>query len=261
MNSLLKYPGAKWKISKWICSFFPHHNTYLEPYFGSGAIYFNKQPAKYETINDIDGRVINLFTVCRDNPEKLAELLYFTPYARDEYEMIKEDRAGESIKLTGDNVEDARRFIIRCSMGYGSKLADRVGWKNTKHSSGPVNPKVFNKLPETVFQVCDRLKNAQIENRPAFELIKSYNASDCLIYADPPYLGSTRTRRMYSCEMMRESEHIDLLKVLLLHNGPVVLSGYDNNLYNEYLKGWRKEHKITTSNNATSRIECLWMNF
>ena len=43
MKAIMKYPGSKWSIAKWIIGFFPDHHSYLEPFFGSGAVLFNKQ--------------------------------------------------------------------------------------------------------------------------------------------------------------------------------------------------------------------------
>ncbi|WP_370635630.1 DNA adenine methylase [Lysinibacillus sp. CD3-6] len=51
----------------------PKHEVYLEPFFGSGAVLFNKPAARIETINDLDGNIVNLFKVIRDQPEKLAQ--------------------------------------------------------------------------------------------------------------------------------------------------------------------------------------------
>lgn len=39
MKSILQYPGSKWRIAKQIVSLLPPHHTYLEPYFGSGAVF------------------------------------------------------------------------------------------------------------------------------------------------------------------------------------------------------------------------------
>ena len=71
MEQLLKYPGGKWRISDWIVSHFPKHKVYLEPFFGSGAVLFNKPPSAIETVNDIDGDITNFFKVLREQPEKL----------------------------------------------------------------------------------------------------------------------------------------------------------------------------------------------
>lgn len=42
MNALIKYPGAKWKLAEKIIEMMPEHHSYLEPFFGSGAVLFNK---------------------------------------------------------------------------------------------------------------------------------------------------------------------------------------------------------------------------
>lgn len=69
---VLRYPGAKWRIADWIVNFFPRHDVYVEPFFGSGAVFFTKNPSGTETINDIDGNVVNLFRVIRDDAETLC---------------------------------------------------------------------------------------------------------------------------------------------------------------------------------------------
>lgn len=42
MKSILKYPGGKWRISDWIIEHIPEHKVYLEPFFGSGAVFLKK---------------------------------------------------------------------------------------------------------------------------------------------------------------------------------------------------------------------------
>lgn len=82
---ILHYPGSKWSMADWIIDHMPEHSTYLEPFFGSGAVLFNKTPSRLETINDLDGEVVNLFRVIRDTPDELARAVHWTPYARDEF--------------------------------------------------------------------------------------------------------------------------------------------------------------------------------
>lgn len=82
MKAVVKYPGSKWRIAEWIISFFPEHHSYVEPFFGSGAVLFNKERSNIETVNDLDGNVVNLFECIREDPEKLARSIYLTPYSR-----------------------------------------------------------------------------------------------------------------------------------------------------------------------------------
>ena len=63
MKSLLRYPGSKWNLASRIVELLPEHKTYLEPYFGSGAVLFTKQPSAIETVNDLNDDVVNLFQV------------------------------------------------------------------------------------------------------------------------------------------------------------------------------------------------------
>lgn len=60
---------------------------------------------------------------------------------------------------------------------------------------------------------------------------------------------------------MGDNDHNDLLDVLLAHKGKVILSGYDNGLYNDRLKGWHKEETSCYSQANKKTREVLWMNF
>ncbi len=77
IRPVLKYPGSKWRLAEWIVSLMPPHKSYLEPFFGSGAVFFNKPPSRIETINDLDGEIVNLFRVIRERPEELERAKAF----------------------------------------------------------------------------------------------------------------------------------------------------------------------------------------
>ncbi len=253
MKAILKYPGAKWRIADWIIEKFPKHKVYCEPFFGSGAVFFKKEPSYIETINDIDGNIVNLFKVCREQPEKLVKVMELTPFAREEfincYDMAVDDA-----------VERARRTLVRYHQSFGTSNSTKRSWRNVQTYGGPRCATMWNYLPDTIVECCERLKGAQIENIDAIELIKRYNHSETLIYCDPPYLQNLRKKNMYAHEMGRE-KHIELLEVLKKSKSMVVLSGYDNDLYNEMLPRWQTAEKETTAQMGLHRVEKLWMNF
>lgn len=87
----MKYPGSKWNLARWIIQFFPPHHSYLEPFFGSGAVLFNKPRSDIETVNDLDANVINLFKWVKNDPEQLAHEIYYTPYSRQVYEDLRQE--------------------------------------------------------------------------------------------------------------------------------------------------------------------------
>ena len=98
MNIDLHYPGGKRRIAPWIVEKMPDHHSYLEPFFGCGAVLFEKEPARIETINDIDEEVVNFFRVVRnsDKRESCAKQLR-TPRIREKYMKMV---LNENIKAT-----------------------------------------------------------------------------------------------------------------------------------------------------------------
>ncbi len=250
----MKYPGAKNRIAPWIIDHIPEHSVYVEPYFGSGAVFFNKKPCKIETINDLNSDVVNYFKVLRDKADELIRLLELTPYGRDEY------NNAYSIADNDTDIEKARKFVVKCFMGFGCSNLYKNGFRSSQQSNSPHTTKAWCELPETLRKATARLKNAQIENLSAIEIINRYNTKDVFIYADPPYLLDTRKGYLYKHEMTDE-QHIELLELLINHPGKVMISGYENDLYNATLKGWEKAYKSTTAEQGLQRQEVIWMNY
>lgn len=255
MAALLKYPGAKWGIAEWIISFFPEHHSYLEPFFGSGGVFFTKSPSNIETINDIDGEIINLFECIKRDPERLAHELLHTPYSRELYDAAHKG-------TYSDEFDRAVQLMIRCNMAQGFRATgQRVGWKrDVAGRERAYAARTWAKLPDKILNAAMRLQGVQIECRPALEVIRGFNAPQVLIYCDPPYVLSTRNRKAYGNEMSDE-DHLELLDTLKKHKGPVLISGYDCPLYDAELVSWHRETIWTTDQLSQKKKEVLWMNF
>jgi DNA adenine methylase len=260
MNAILKYPGSKWRIARWIISQFPKHHSYLEPFAGSLAVLFNKSLSDIETVNDLDLNVVNFFQCIREDSEKLAKIVEATPYSRYEYDGMY------NTEVPDCRYEKARQFLVKCWQGHGYRVNQyKVGWKNdVQGRKRAYAMRHWSELPERILLAAERLKQVQIECMPAVELIKRFKFPEVLIYADPPYLMETRTanvKQQYSNEMLTEQEHIELLEVLLQHPGYVVISGYESELYNDMLKGWSKSSIQSNNQSNNPRTEVIWMNY
>ena len=242
-------------MANWIISFFPEHHSYLEPFFGSGAVFFNKPRSHIETVNDLDGNVVNLFDWIKKDPERLAHEIYYTPYARQVYE----DAFAVEPK---DSFEKAVNFYIRLNMGHGFRTTgEKVGWKNdVQGRERSYASQDWCNLPVKIIQAAERLRGVQIENRSAVELIERFNYENVLIYCDPPYMLQTRHGKQYRCEM-DDSDHEILLHTLLQHRGPVLISGYDTALYRDMLGDWNRYEKVSYSQTCSKKQEVLWMNY
>lgn len=255
MKAIAKYPGSKWSLADWIISFFPDHHSYLEAFFGSGAILFNKPRSHIETVNDLDGNVVNLFEWIRRDPEKLAHEIYYTPYAREVYEKAFSENPEEPF-------EKALNFYIRLNMSHGFRTnGKKVGWKNdVQGRERAYAAQDWVHLPDKILQAAERLRGVQIENRPAIDLIPRFNFENVLIYCDPPYMLNTRHGKQYRYEMC-DKDHEELLSLLLKHKGPVVISGYHTELYDNMLAGWNRYETTAYSQVCAKKREVIWLNF
>lgn len=95
----------------------------------------------------------------------------------------------------------------------------------------------------------------------ALEFLSNYKyEGNELIYSDPPYLPSTRKRlKVYPCDYS-VNDHEKYLAQIKQTPCMIMISGYDSELYNDSLQGWRKETFFSKTHTDT-RLECVWMNF
>lgn len=259
MRSVLKYPGSKWNIASQIIELIPKHHSYVEPFFGSGAVLFNKVPSDIETINDLDSDVTNLFRCIQKDSERMARLVMTTPFSREEYDSQFEIPEGA---ICNDSFHRAAGFLIRCWQGHGFRTNGyKVGWKNDVVGRERAYA-LWNwyRLPEWIIDIAERLRMVQIENRPALEVIKRFNYENVFMYLDPPYVLGTRNGKQYKHEMS-DAEHEELLREAVDSKAKIMISGYESEMYNDYLKDWNKCTFNSCVEHAGKRTEVVWMNY
>ena len=255
IRAVLRYPGAKWRMADFILRYMPAHHSYLEPYFGSGAILFRKTPSPIETVNDINGDVVNLFRVIREDASALADYVANIPYARQAYETA----VSEMDRFTP--IERAARFLVLAWQSYGARADGKTcGWKrDIAARQAAYAVRNWACLPDWIIAAQGRLKQVQIECQDAIELITQYNNPRVLIYADPPYMHETRSCRKSYRHEMRDLDHVRLLNALNRHSGAVMLSGYACELYNRELKGWTCHDVSAATTSGAVKTESLWI--
>lgn len=253
---VVRWYGGKWILAPWIVSHFPRHRTYVEAFGGGGSVLLRKPRAVEEIYNDLDGCVVNLFRVLRD-PDKgaaLARALYLTPFSREEL--------NESYAPGGDDVERARRLVVRSYMGFGSNAHNaetKTGFRGNNRNGQP--PAVdWRNFPDNIPAVVERLRGVAIESRDACEVMTKYDGENVLIYADPPYMRSTRNPRQGYRHDMVEADHVRLVECLRGLKAAVILSGYRTSLYDDALSDWRRVDRHANADGGRARLESLWLN-
>ena len=259
MKSVIKYPGSKWNIAPQLVELIPEHHSYVEPFFGSGAVLFNKPVSDIETVNDLDSDVVNLFRCIQKDSERLARLVMTTPFSREEYERQFD---GCTSTLYASNFQRAAGFLIKCWQGHGFRTNGyKVGWKNDVVGREKAYA-LWNwyRLPDWIIDITERLRKVQIENRPALEVIERFNYSQVFMYLDPPYMLGTRSGKQYMHEMT-DAEHEELLQMIIQSRAKIMISGYETDMYNDYLSGWEKRQFSSWAEHGNPRIETVWMNY
>ena len=258
----LRYFGGKWRIASWVISHFPEHQTYCEPFGGGASVLLSKPRSECEIYNDLDSEIHNFFWVLRHRTADLLDQLKNTPFGRREFL--------ESYVPNDDPLEQARRTVVRSWMSFSSQASTggRSGFRNfVTLSKGPKRSlgREWTDLPAELEKVASRLRGVMLENRKGVDVIRSLNSSEVLMYVDPPYLTSTRSKECRSSyrHEMSDNDHADLLKALNDSNAMVVLSGYASEQYQSALQGWNRLSKQSYTQNAMgagAREEVLWIN-
>ena len=60
---------------------------------------------------------------------------------------------------------------------------------------------------------------------------------------------------------MTDADHERLLEALLIHPGPVMISGYGSDLYNDVLSGWNREEKAAKAEGGRDSTEIIGFNY
>jgi len=256
--------GGKFSHLNWLLPMLPTCHHYCEPFAGSAAVLLNRPPSPVETYNDIDGEVANFFRVLRDQKEELIEKIGLTPFSREEFYYSVSKNPDRDL----DGVERARLFYIRARQARTglAQTASLGRWANCKDTSRAGMSGVVSRwlgAVEDLPYIAQRLLRVQIENRPAIEVIRVYDAPRTLFYCDPPYPhGSRSDIKAYGFEMT-DDDHRVLAHSLKKCKGMVAISGYRCDLMSELYGDWRlieAPEKLCHSVKK-SRIEALWVNF
>ncbi len=207
---LLKWAGGKRQLLPQLRRFYPSRfNRYIEPFFGSGAVFFDLQRGgrladREVVLVDSNPDLVGCYEAVRDRPERVA----------DELERLAEEHAGDP-RATYLHVRDERfnpsRLAAREPDGrirYTPALAAMLIYLNRTGFNGLFrvnNRGAFNVPPGryTRPRIADRsrvLKVSAALARPCVQLLwGSYETVAALagpgdfLYVDPPYAPLTKT--------------------------------------------------------------------
>ena len=257
------YYGGKFYLLPYLLRVIPKHVCYVEVFGGGGYLLLNKKRSRVEVYNDINGDIVNLFRVLRDDGEELIRRLKYTPYSR---QLVEEIRTRTEF---ADDIERAWAYFILLNQTFNAK--GRIGGfaygRVKNHASA------FKNLVDKLNEIVERLRGVVIENLDWQECMDRYESENTFVYLDPSYPPETRVdKNVYDYELTRE-DHIKLRDYIKNWEGKICLSTYPSDIYEELAnEGWykleirvskwsrvlRKDQKGNKKSQAT---EVLWMNY
>ena len=187
-------------LGLWILKLLPRPAApiYCEPFAGAASILLNKPQVQSETLNDLNGNLVNFLIVCRDRTEELADRFYSTPKSEWNFERCK---ALLNVEWDGNPcLERAYAMAIvnqqKRNFVGGDQTDVKSRWSYATHPSRLCNTSQHQCVD--IRGIGKRLKDVYIANRDALELLsgfKTWENSD--VYCDPPY-PTRKSKNLYT---------------------------------------------------------------
>ncbi len=279
VTALAPWFGGKRSMAPEIVQELGPHSAYWEPFCGSMAVLFAKPQSSHETVNDYHGNLINLaMVVASEHWKELYDRLCRTFSSEALFKSAKQQfmsEKGWDPPTSPDHVrpEDVRRafyYFVVSWMGrngvsgtYRTNYQMAIRWT----PGGGDSPTRFRGATDSMPLWHARLRNVLILNRDGFNIIdKIDDVERVVIYADPPYLRSTRsmegrTGNKYLYDFA-DQEHGELAaKLRRFRKARVIVSYYDDPRLKDLYPGWtiRKmyRHKNLHVQNRRGAERCL----
>lgn len=173
----LKWPGGKRWLAEKLVGTFPEINKYIEPFLGSGAVFFVLAPSK-AIISDINKELIETYIAMKNKPNALKQKLLYhqKKHSKNYYYKIRNTKPRTEINR-------AARFIyLNRTCFNGLYRVNRKGEFNV-----PIGTKKNCIYDIEYFEdYSERLTNTDIKCCD-FEVAITFANKKDLIFADPPY--------------------------------------------------------------------------
>jgi len=256
LRTPISYYGGKQNLVKELLPLFPPHRQYVEPFTGGGSVFFAKGKSKNEVINDLDGRITNFYRVCQTKYKELAILIQGTAHSE-----VNHKQSADILKSgNGTDVELAWALWVQTNMSFGHMIFGGFAF-----SEGGKGSSTANKRDSFTDKYMKRLRDVEIFQRDAIDLIKLKDSLDTFFYCDPPYVSSDCGHY----DGYLHSDFINLLDTLVNIKGKFLLSSYPEEILKEYRKknGWNSKDikqvlQVTGKREETKyKIECLTWNY
>lgn len=249
IKAIAPWFGGKRTLAPRIVQELGKHTQYFEPFCGSMAVLFAKEPSQQETVNDLHSDLVNLAVCLQDEfhsrwlYERMQRTLVGDGLLREAKQYFAEQPDDADIGAR----ERAYWYLVSSWMARnGTCGMERQDFQlAVRWTAGGGSPTVrWRSATESLPAWHQRLQNVVIVCRDAFSIIPKFDdASHTAIYVDPPYPAETRTHGSYRHDFesspLFADPHVELAKTLRrFERARVVVSSYDCPRIRKLYEGW-----------------------
>jgi DNA adenine methylase len=249
---VLKWAGGKSQLIAELNARAPEkYNKYIEPFFGSGALFFNLLPEK-AVISDSNPELVNLYQCLAKDPYKIIS---FLKTFKNDSIFFYELRAKDAKRLN-PYFAAARTIYLNKTCFNGLYRVNKKGQFNVpfgKHR----NPKICDE--DGIIAASIALQGVKIIKGDYKTVLRNEAEPGDYIFLDPPYLPISKYSdfKRYTKEQFYDEDHQELAEeIMRLHNLGcyVLLTNSNHPLVHELYKDFKieilKTKRFINSNGA-----------
>lgn len=169
-------PAGKKQLAKQLIALIPDHHTFAEPFVGSGAVFFGKQRAPREIVNDLNVKFSQAFLDLKGlTSDEIATLQkrFWTGSRALYVKLLKSEPQGR--------VDRLYKFMYVSIFSYGHKW----GAGFNPGAEGQVTG-----LAKRIPAANDRMRGVIVRNGSYIPLMQQFDGPRSFFFLDPPYAGT-----------------------------------------------------------------------
>jgi DNA adenine methylase len=181
--------GGKSQLRSEIVTHFPENfKAYVEPFAGAMWVLLGEErPGIVEVANDCDGRLMNFWSVVKNEPERLCDLIF-------EKEVKNRDQFVSAVAGTFDEAADGvERAALYFNILRNSYISQ--GQYFCKPRSEDFSDTVKKSIKKRVNEASERLRDVELKRSDFESVMRECDGADTFFYLDPPYYRCAKKMR------------------------------------------------------------------
>lgn len=169
-------PMGKTRFADRIVAEIPEHKVYVEPFAGSAAVLFAKEPSEVEAVSDLDPEIAFAFKFVKNITADQLDRLRRKKWVGDKEHFKKLIDAG----VPEDNFDRFYRFAYLSCFSFNRMRNGTMPDRNVGAGS---------RFVERLEQLAPRLKKVRVRSSDYEKVIDEFDGPHTFFFLDPPYAG------------------------------------------------------------------------